>query len=220
MTTRPSLKKPVCVDVLHTLVLKPDSNFKNKASEEGSQALFYQFSVNTLFHEHQYVSKNASVILWYDKFKSRTSVSLHVDAAHGFIEWRAEVWWCQGQMLDWMPPFEILVLSSAVWWSLLLNIRCLWRHNVTSYSRLQTKRFGEVCWHNMHIQGCWSSGRPWRAVKELRTMDTFKKIVTNYVSFCSSITLTSKIITKIIENHSEFVGCPNSYNKFVSSRSW
>jgi len=50
----------------------------------------------------------------------------------------AEVWWCPGRLLDCMPPYQILVLSSGVWWSLLLNIRCLWRHNTTSYSRLQT----------------------------------------------------------------------------------
>jgi len=50
----------------------------------------------------------------------------------------AEVWWCPGRLLDWMPPYQILVLSSGVWWSLLLDIRCLWRRNMTSYSRLQT----------------------------------------------------------------------------------
>jgi len=33
-----------------------------------------------------------------------------------------------------------------------------------------------------------------------------KKIVTNYVSFCSSTMLTSKTKTEIIENHSEFLG--------------
>jgi len=32
--------------------------------------------------------------------------------------------------------------------------------------------------------------------------------------------LTAKIITKFIENHSEFSGGPNSCNKFVSSQSW
>jgi len=32
--------------------------------------------------------------------------------------------------------------------------------------------------------------------------------------------LTSKIVTEMIEHHSEFLGCPNSCNKFVSSRSW
>ena len=32
--------------------------------------------------------------------------------------------------------------------------------------------------------------------------------------------LTSKIRTEIIENHSEFSGCQNSCNKFVTSRSW
>jgi len=30
---------------------------------------------------------------------------------------------------------------------------------VTSYSR-----FGEVCWYNVHIQGCWNSGRAGGAV--------------------------------------------------------
>jgi len=37
-------------------------------------------------------------------------------------------------------PYQILVLSSGVgpWWSLLLDIPCLWRHNMTSYSHLQT----------------------------------------------------------------------------------
>jgi len=28
-------------------------------------------------------------------------------------------------------PYQILVLSSGVWWSLLLDIRCSWRHNMT-----------------------------------------------------------------------------------------
>jgi len=54
----------------------------------------------------------------------------------------------------------------------------------------------------------------------LRAMETYKKIVTNYVYFCLSTMLTSKIITEIIENHSELSGCPNSCNKFISGRSW
>jgi len=29
-------------------------------------------------------------------------------------QWRAEVWWCLGRLLDWMPSFQILVLSSGV----------------------------------------------------------------------------------------------------------
>ena len=44
----------------------------------------------------------------------------------------------RGGLLDCMPPYQILVLSSSVWWSLLLDICHLWRHNMTSYSRLQT----------------------------------------------------------------------------------
>ena len=51
-------------------------------------------------------------------------------------------------------------------------------------------------------------------------MKKTKKIVTYYVCFCSSAMLTSKIITEIIENHSEFSGCSKSCNHYVSSRSW
>jgi len=53
-------------------------------------------------------------------------------------QWRAEIWWCPGRLLDWIPPYQILVFSSGVWWSLLLDIRCLWHHNMTWYWRLQT----------------------------------------------------------------------------------
>jgi len=48
-------------------------------------------------------------------------------------QWRSE-----GRLLDWMPLYQTLVLSSGVWWSLWLEIRCWWRHNMTSYSSLQT----------------------------------------------------------------------------------
>jgi len=57
-----------------------------------------------------------------------------------------------GRLLDWMPPFYILVLSSVVWWS------CYWIYaacDVTIWRHIHvcTQRFGEVCWHNIHIQG-------------------------------------------------------------------
>jgi len=35
-------------------------------------------------------------------------------------------------------PLTKIQFWTGVWWSLLLDIRCLWRHNVTSYSHLQT----------------------------------------------------------------------------------
>jgi len=46
-----------------------------------------------------------------------------------------------GDGLDCMPSYQILVLSNSVCWSLLMDVRCLWRHNMTSYSRLQTNVF-------------------------------------------------------------------------------
>jgi len=60
-----------------------------------------------------------------------------------------------------------------------------------------------------------------RAVKQFRAMETCKKqkIVTNHVCFCSSTMLTSKILTEIIENPSEFSGCPNNCNISFSNRS-
>jgi len=45
---------------------------------------------------------------------------------------------------------------------------------------------------------------------------------TNRYQLClllRSNTLTSEIIAKTVENHSEFCGCANSCNKLVSSRS-
>jgi len=55
------------------------------------------------------------------------------------------------------------------------------------------------------------------AEKQLRAMETCKKqkSVANYASFCSATMLTSKMIKKIIENHSEFSGCAKSCNSFV-----
>jgi len=41
--------------------------------------------------------------------------------------------------------YQILVLSSAVWWSLLLEIRCLWRHNTTLQTNILAKFFHTTC---------------------------------------------------------------------------
>jgi len=111
-------------------------------------------------------------------------------------QWCAEVWWGPGRLLDWMPPFQILVMSSGVWWLLLLIFFCLWRHNITSYSRWQTnvlsKFFDTTCIFVFKDAGeavgqreqkkSWGQ---WKLIKN-------KKIVTNYVCFCSSTMLTWK----------------------------
>jgi len=54
-------------------------------------------------------------------------------------------------------------------------------------------------------------------------METYKKTKKSLPllsSFLFIDNVASKITTEIIENHSEFFGCPNSCNKCVSSRSW
>jgi len=53
-------------------------------------------------------------------------------------QWRAEVWWCPERLLGLYTPYQIQILSSGVWWSLLPDICCLWGYNMTSHSRLQT----------------------------------------------------------------------------------
>ena len=90
-------------------------------------------------------------------------------------------------------------------------------------STFANQRFGKVCWHNTHIKGRRGSGRAGRALKKLRKTENLKKQKKSLqimFFFCSSTMLTSKIITEIIENCSEFSGCPNSCNEFYSSRSW
>jgi len=47
-----------------------------------------------------------------------------------------------------------------------------------------------------------TSWAQWKLIKS-------KKIITNCSCFCSATVLTSKIITKITENHSESSGCAN-----------
>jgi len=113
-------------------------------------------------------------------------------------------------------------LRSGVWWWLLLDIRCLWRHNMTSYSRLQTKVLAMFVDTTCTTRAAGAAVGLGGAVKQLRAMETCQKqkIATKYVCFCSSTMPTSKIITKFLENHFELSGCPKSCNKFVSSQSW
>ena len=66
-------------------------------------------------------------------------------------QWREEVWWYLGRLLDCMPAYQILVLISGVGWSLLLYI---WRFLTSKHDVIFTfanRRFGKVCWHNIHI---------------------------------------------------------------------
>jgi len=45
------------------------------------------------------------------------------------------------------------------------------------------QHFGDVCWHNMHIQDAGATvGR--EAVKQLRAMETYKKTKNRYLYAC------------------------------------
>jgi len=61
-------------------------------------------------------------------------------------------------------------------------------------------------------QGRRSSGREGGAEKGLRVMETYKKNCFQFACFCSASSLTSKVITEILENHSEFSGYANNCN--------
>jgi len=118
----------------------------------------------------------------------------------------------RGDCLD--APYQILILSSSVglWWSLLPNIRCLLRHNMTSHSRLQTNVLAKFVDATCIFRDAGAAAG--RAVKMLRAMETCKKQKNRY-KLCWFLL----IITEVIENHSGLSGCPNRCNKFVSSRS-
>ena len=127
--------------------------------------------MNQLFHKHLIFSWNPSprFIVSYVPHFHRYSRHFLKTFQSSDIELVQSVA-CRGLKMPgataWLDaPYQVLVLSSGVWWSSLLDMRCLWRRNMTSYSRLQ------VCWH-MYIQGRRSSGR--EAVKELKAMETYK----------------------------------------------
>jgi len=125
-----------------------------------------------------------------------------------YRQWHAEVWWCPGRLLDWMPPYQILVLISGAGlsWSLLLDV--LWRHNMTSYSCLQTKVLGKFVDTTCIIKlRCRSSSRAGRAVKMLRAMETYKKQKNRYQSclFLFNNNVDLKNNNRNIENHSIWV---------------
>ena len=114
-------------------------------------------------------------------------------------------------------------ITSAAWLFANKNVasnRCIeivWNHTLGIQKTLNSRRIH----YNGIDQGRRSSGRCGvnKGVESNGNVQK-KKIVTNYVCFCSPTMLTSKILTKFTENHSAFSGCSNNCNNFVSSRSW
>jgi len=100
-----------------------------------------------------------------------------------WLQWRAEVWWCPGRMLDWMPP---LANSSIEQWRIVVI--------VIGYTLFVTSQH-DVIFTFANQRGQWK-------------LKKNKKIITKWVCFCSSTMLTNK--AEIIETHSEFSGCPNN----------
>jgi len=68
------------------------------------------------------------------------------------FQWCAEVWWCPGRLLDCMHPNKFYSIEQWRMVVIVAGYTLFVTSNMTSYSRLQTNvRYGEVCWHNMHI---------------------------------------------------------------------
>ena len=115
---------------------------------------------------------------WRKSCPRHEMTSDHGPTSHNvLVQWYAEVWWCPGRLLDWLPPYQILVLSSGVWWSLLLDIRCLWRHNMTPYSRFQANVLAKFLDTTTCIfsDAGEASGQGGGAAKQLRAMESYKK---------------------------------------------
>jgi len=78
-------------------------------------------------------------------------------------------------------------------------------------------RLNRICLDQWRRSRC----RAGEAVKKLRAMETYEKqkYRYQYACFCLATMSTSETTIKIVENQSEFSGCANGCNKFVSIRS-
>jgi len=78
------------------------------------------------------------------------SYHMHIGPIFAHIQCHAEFWWCLGQLLGCMPPYQIIILSSSIWWVSLLDMLFVTsRYDVLAI--FVNQRFAEVCWCNMHI---------------------------------------------------------------------
>ena len=85
----------------------------------------------------------------------------------------------RGDCLIGCPPTEFW------YWAVAYGGHCCWIYvvcDVTIWRHIPVckHRFGEICWHKMHILGRPSSGRAGVAVKMLRTMETYNKQINRY----------------------------------------
>ena len=134
-------------------------------------------------------------------------------ACRGLVMPRATAWLDAPLLSSSIEQWRMVVL--------LLDLRCLWRHNMTSHSRFQTNVLAKFVDATCIFRdagaavGQGSSNRVEGNGNLSKTKKRYKVCL-----FLLSTILTSKIITKITENHSKFSGCANSCNKFVSGRCW
>ena len=108
-------------------------------------------------------------------------------------------------------PNSSTVLSSGVWWSLLLDIRSLWRHNMTLYSYLQNNvlaKFVDTTTCIFRDPGVAVGQGGGGAVKEFRAMETYKQQKNRYqlclFLFINNVDL--KNITEIMKIILNFLG--------------
>jgi len=74
-----------------------------------------------------------------DKFWSHLTLHLYPD----FSSKRPAVDCCVYNMFQW-KIFMGIVSFSGMWWSFVFGVRCLWRHNLTSYSCFQPNVLAKV----------------------------------------------------------------------------
>ena len=123
------------IDVYGVMTLR-DTKCKGKVITRKSEKLWEYSIKNNLANCNNKIEVSGWMISYIC-----ANFKLHNGMKNGNFYFRTVA--CRGQVMPgataWLDaPSQILVLSSGVWWSLLLDIRCLWRHNMTSYSRLQT----------------------------------------------------------------------------------
>jgi len=91
---------------------------------------FYSITFSCLFNRGTTFSQTVTHKVFFAMFPKMKTFQFWSVASRGLVMLGATAWLNSSCL--------ILVLSSSVWCSLLRDIRCLWRHNMTSYSCLQT----------------------------------------------------------------------------------
>ena len=144
------------------------------------------FKYNYAEHSSMHITSKYWLFLWYLPTASNRWIwHMHIMPWVVAISQVSQVWVsvaCRGFVMPVVTAwFDAPLPNSSIeqWHRPMVGIVTGYTMFVTSqYDVIFTfpnQRFGEVCWHNMHIQGRRTSSRAGKAIKLLRAMETYKR---------------------------------------------